>query len=222
MKVRDRILVITDLMLGALYADATMTGEEDRAVRELLAKLLLCPPDALPEHVDARIRGFSLMEFDIELAARDFLKDPPMKKRRLLELIASLTDKDGTDLREDEYLRDLGQCLGMQPDEYADIVLSYEIESLRESFDMIRLGDEITGPIKLGRNPEDDLPRWRRKALRQRRESERHMQVQKAAAEEQSPPKEQIAPAVTERRDPTGPRHKTVPPPIPEGARKKG
>ncbi|UJR83565.1 hypothetical protein [Sandaracinus amylolyticus] len=216
MKVRDRILVITDLMLGALYADATMTGEEDRAVRELLAKLLLCAPDALPEHVDARIRGFSLMDFDIELAARDFLKDPPMKKRRLLELIASLTDKDGTDLREDEYLRDLAQCLGMQPDEYADIVLSYEIESLRESFDMIRLGDEITGPIKLGGDPEADLPRWRRKALRQRRESERQMQAQKAAAEAQ------VETPAKARTDQTGRRPKTVPPPIPDGARKKG
>ena len=211
MKVRDRILVITDLMLGALYADATMTGEEDRAVRDLLAKLLLCRPDALPEHVDARIRGFSLLEFDIEVAARDFLKDPPMKKRRLLELIASLTDKDGTDLREDEYLRDLAQCLGMEPHEYQDIVLAYEIESLRESFDLVRLGDEITGPQKL-HDPEADLPRWRRTALRQRRESEKQLQAQKEAT----------PPAATERgAEPTQKRPKTIPPPIPEAARKK-
>jgi hypothetical protein len=204
MKVRDRILVITDLMLGALYADATMTGEEDRAVRDLLAKLLLCTPQTLPPEVDERIRGFSLLSFDIELAAKDFLRDPPMKKRRLLELLASLTDKDGTDLREDEYLRDLAQCLGMEPDEYADIVLSYEIESLRESFDFIRIveRDDPTGPQPL-RDPEEDLPRWRRKALRQRRESQNAMQ--------------------RVREDETVPlRPKSAaPPPIPEDARKK-
>ena len=55
MKVKDRILVITDLMLGALYADATMTGEEDRAVREVLGKLLLTPGGELPPEVDARL-----------------------------------------------------------------------------------------------------------------------------------------------------------------------
>lgn len=203
MKVRDRILVITDLMLGALYADATMTGEEDRAVRELLAKLLLCTPDTLPDEVDARIRSFSLLSFDIELAAKDFLRDPPMKKKRLLELLAALTDKDGTDLREDEYLHDLAQCLGMKPEEYADVVLSYEIESLRESFDFIRIAqrDDPTGPQPLG-DPEADLPRWRRTALRQRRESENAI---KRAREDETVPL----------------RPKSGPPPIPEGARKK-
>ncbi|GAB4204414.1 MAG: hypothetical protein OHK0013_19320 [Sandaracinaceae bacterium] len=159
MKVRDRIDVITDLMLGAIYADATMTGEEDRAVRELLAKLLLCTPDTLPPEVDARIRAFSLLEFDIERSARDFLSDPPMKKRRLLELIARLTDRDGIDLSEDEYLRDLARCLEMQPNEYADLVLEYDVERLRESFEEIRVS---WVPEMGGNAPAETLPRWRR------------------------------------------------------------
>lgn len=161
MKVRDRILVITDLMLGALYADATMTGDEDRSIRDMLGKLLLTSPDALPPHVDRRIREFSLLTFDIEHAAKDFLADPPMKKLRLLELIAALTDKDGTDLREDEYIRDLAECLGMQPEEYAGVVLDYEIEQLRTSFESIRVTDEGTGVHRIvGR--EEKAPRWRR------------------------------------------------------------
>lgn len=208
MKVRDRILVITDLMLGALYADATMTGEEDRAVRDVLAKLLLTKPETLPEHVDRRIRDFSLMTFDIELAAKDFLSDPPMKKRRLLELIASLTDKDGTDFREDEYLRDLAQCLGMKDEELEGVVLDFEIESLRQSFDAIRLSEEITGPQKIGGAPGDDLPRWRRKALR---ESQQKMAAVKDATARE---KERA-------REETAIRPKSVPPPIPEDARKK-
>lgn len=171
MKVKDRILVITDLMLGALYADATMTGEEDRAVREVLAKLLLTPGGELPPEVDARIKNFSLLEFDIEKAAKDFLRDPPMKKRRLIELLAQLTDRDGTDLREDEYLRDLANCLKMQTSEYDDLVLQYEIEDLRESFEDLRMsfhGDEdITGEEALD-DPYADLPRWRRTALQER------------------------------------------------------
>jgi len=159
MKIRDRILVITDLMLGALSSDATLTGEEEGSVRELLAKLLLCTPETLPPEVDERIRSFSLLEFDIERAARDFLSDPPMKKRRLLELMARLADRDGTDLREDEYLRDLAQLLGMKPDEYVDLVLDYDIEHLRESFDDVRISvipDLPDAPSV------EELPRWRR------------------------------------------------------------
>lgn len=159
MKVRDRILVITDLMLGAIYADATMTSEEDFAVRELLAKLLLCTPDTLPPEVDRRIREFSLLNFDIERSARDFASDPPMKKRRLLELIAQLVDRDGTDLREDEYIRDLAQCLEMKPEEYADLVLDYDIERLRESLSDIRVF--YAADIEEPSSPVVELPRWR-------------------------------------------------------------
>ncbi len=208
MKVRDRILVITDLMLGALYADATMTGDEDRAVRELLSKLLLCTPATLPAHVDQRIREFSLMTFDIELASKDFLSDPPMKKRRLLELMAALTDKDGTDFREDEYLRDLAQCLGMESAEYQDLVLNYEIGSLRQSFESLRISDHF--PLDEQAKPADpeaELPRWRRKALRERRESQKKLEAQRAAEQ---------AKAATASKVP-----KTVPPPIPEAARSK-
>jgi hypothetical protein len=160
MKVRDRILVITDLMLGALYADATMTGEEEGAVRDLLAKLLLVTPDALPPEVDARIRAFSLLEFDIERLARDFLTGPPMRKRRLLELVALLTDRDGIDLREDEYLRDLAHCLQMKPEEYADLVLEYDVEKLRESFEDVRMSWVPDDPSSIAAKAEP--PRWRR------------------------------------------------------------
>jgi len=164
MKVRDRVLVITELMLGALYADETMTGEEDRAVRELLAMLLLCTPETLPPEVDLHIRAFSLLEFDIERSARDFLSDPPMKKRRLLELIARLADRDGIDLREDEYLRDLAQCLEMSPEEYVDLVLEYDVERLRESFESVRIS--YVPDLQGSGPPVEEVPRWRRGSQR--------------------------------------------------------
>ena len=137
MKVRDRILVVTELMLGAVYADGTFTGEENEELRKLLAMLLLCTPETLPAHVDEKIRAFSPLTFDLRACAADFVSDPPMKKRRLLELMGRLVEKDGLDLREDEYLRALGAALGMDPSEYADLVLEYDVEKLRESFEMI-------------------------------------------------------------------------------------
>ena len=39
MKLRDRILVITDILVAALYCDGTIMGEEDHAARQLLADL---------------------------------------------------------------------------------------------------------------------------------------------------------------------------------------
>ncbi len=148
MKVRDRIHVITDLLIAAIYCDGTMMGEEDEAARQLLADLLLTTPDELPTEVKDRIRDFRLVDFELEAAAADFMADPPMKKRRLLELVGKMVDADGEhDLREDQFMRDLAGALGMDESEYADLVLQFEVEDLpaperkrklRESFTELR------------------------------------------------------------------------------------
>lgn len=146
MKVRDRIDVITDLLLGAAHADRRFPAGEQHAVRALLCELLLT--DTLPAGLEARIRGFDPQRFDLARAAADFSADPPMQKRRLLELVGQMCWSDGEyDLEEDAYIRELGEALGMQPDEYADLVIDYELEELRESFTEIRVtpADGIAG-----------------------------------------------------------------------------
>lgn len=149
MKIRDRILVITDLLVAALHCDGTILGEEDAMARKVLADLLLTTPDDLPAEVDERIRGFRLHEFDLDATVADFLGDPPMKKRRLLELVVKMVDADGeTDLREDQFVRELAKSLGMEASEYDDLVLDIEVEALppaertrrmRESFTDLRV-----------------------------------------------------------------------------------
>lgn len=140
MKVRDRILVITDLFLGALWADDEFTEDEQRAVRNLLAELLLVKPDELPTGVEDRLRNFDPLKFDVESAARDFAADPPMAKRRLLELVGRMVDADGVlDMKEDEYLRRLANALAMDYGEYSDLVLDYEVSELRASFEQLRV-----------------------------------------------------------------------------------
>lgn len=140
MKVRDRILVITDLFLGALWADDEFSEDEQKAVRRLLAELLAVTPDTLPDAVEERIRTFDPLKFDIEGAAQDFATDPPMAKRRLLELVGKMVDADGVlDLKEDEYLRRLATALGMEYSDYSDLVLSYETEELRGAFEALRV-----------------------------------------------------------------------------------
>jgi uncharacterized tellurite resistance protein B-like protein len=139
MKVRDRILVLTDLFLGALWADDEFSEDEQQAVRKLLGDLLILPPNELPEPVESRIREFDPLKFDIDAAASDFAADPPMAKRRLLELVGKMVDADGVvDMQEDEYLRRLASALGMEYAEYSDLVLDYEIEELRGAFEALR------------------------------------------------------------------------------------
>ncbi|MEM9074169.1 MAG: TerB family tellurite resistance protein [Myxococcota bacterium] len=148
MKVRDRILVITDLLIAAIYCDGTMMGDEEHAARALLADLLLTKPDDLPAEVVERIQNFRLLEFDLDKTVTSFLEDPPMKKRRLLELVGKMVDADGEhDFREDQFVRDLAESLGMEKAEYADLVLEFEVEALpataqkqrlRESFEDLR------------------------------------------------------------------------------------
>ena len=139
MKVRDRILVLTDLFMGALWADDEFSEDEQKAVRTLLADLLLVTRDTLPPDVEDRIVRFDPLTFDLEAAAGDFAADPPMAKRRLLELVGRMVDADGVvDMKEDEYLRRLAALLGMEYSEYSDLVLDYEIAELRDSFEQLR------------------------------------------------------------------------------------
>ena len=128
MKVRERIHTITELLCAAIYSDGTMMGEEDTEARRVLADLLLTTPEELPPEVDQHIREFSILEFDMAEAVRDFMADPPMKKRRLLELVTKMVDADGeVDLREDQFVRDLAKTLQMEPSEYDDLVLEIEV-----------------------------------------------------------------------------------------------
>jgi uncharacterized tellurite resistance protein B-like protein len=138
MKVRDRIGTITQLFLGALYADRRCGDAEKKATRRLISDLIVRPD--LPAEVEQLIESFDPDQFNLEAVARDFASDPPMNRRRLLELVAQLCLADGElDLDEDDYLHRLARSLGMAPSEYEDLVLDYETQELRKSFEMLRV-----------------------------------------------------------------------------------
>jgi len=123
----DRYLVITYLLLGAVYADERLEGEETGAVRRLLAKLM--EVDEIPEELDEIIEAFDPDDFDLEQAAEAFAADPLITKRNLLELVAAVFDADEVvDFDEDAYMRSLAEALGMEESEYKDLRLSYELE----------------------------------------------------------------------------------------------
>ena len=136
MSVDPRFLNLCDLLLGAVYADDRLEGEEDAAVRTLVAEVL--GVDELPMLVEARIENFDPESFDLAESAEEFEADPAVKKRKLLELVAAVFDADGeVDFAEDDYMRALADALGMEASELEGLVIEYEVEDIGEIAEVV-------------------------------------------------------------------------------------
>jgi len=139
---RDRILPMTELLLGAVYADSERTDEEIETVRKLLAGVF---SGELPAEVATRLESFDASAFALDVAIEPFAEDPPELKRKLLELLAAVKDADEiVDLEEDAYITRVAAALGVAKADYADLVLDLEIEELTEAAETVRRGPPAT------------------------------------------------------------------------------
>jgi uncharacterized tellurite resistance protein B-like protein len=135
--VKDRIGVLTEIFLGAAYADNKLVGRERHRITDLVRDLMCSQalPDGLQEHIDT----FDPATFDLKSAASNFAHDPPMSRRRLLELVAQVMNADGIyDFAEDDFMRALASELQVPESDFSDLTLQYEVSELRESFDSLR------------------------------------------------------------------------------------
>jgi uncharacterized tellurite resistance protein B-like protein len=131
-----RYLTITDLLLGAVYADERLEGAEDDAVRKLLTEAM--GESELPIDVEARIANFEAKDFDLSASAKAFESIDDVGKRKLLELVAAVFDADGeVDFAEDDYLRALASALGMDESEWSDLAIQYEVEDASAALDIV-------------------------------------------------------------------------------------
>ncbi len=136
MSIDPRYFTITDLLLGAVYADERLEGGEDEAVRKLLQEAI--GQDALPIEIEARIENFEAKDFDLAEAAKAFESIEDLGKRKLLELVAAVFDADGeVDFAEDDYLRALAEALGMEESEWNDLALQYDVEDASAVLDVV-------------------------------------------------------------------------------------
>ncbi|MCA9606116.1 MAG: TerB family tellurite resistance protein [Myxococcales bacterium] len=134
--VSPRFLVLTDLLLGAVYADDRLEGGEEEAVRGYLLEII--GGDELPIELEARIANFEPGDFDLDASVSEFVEDPATSKRKLLELVAAVFDADGeVDFDEDDYIRSLADALGMDPEEYEDLVIEYDVEEPRSLIEVV-------------------------------------------------------------------------------------
>lgn len=129
--VANRIGVLTNLFLGAAFVDACFSQRERAYVTRLICDLL-CTTE-LPTELAEHIERFDANVFSLEAAAAEFLREPPMSKRRLMELVTYVTKAEGHQSSEGfEYVLQLGELLGLPREELAD--LERPKARLRESF----------------------------------------------------------------------------------------
>ena len=140
MTMKDRLPLVTDLLMEAAYADDKLEGEEKDAVKRLLREIL--DVQTLPMDLGFRIDEFDPKRFDRAAAVAAFAGDPPDLKRRLLELIAVVHVADGEiDFAEDDYLRAVGEGLGLPPEAFKELVVDVVEEiDLGADLDHLRYG----------------------------------------------------------------------------------
>ena len=123
---KEHIDTITDLLLGAAYADKRLEGDELSAITKMICKLL--STDSLPEAQSARISAFNPAKFDVNAAGAVLSSLSEVDKKKVIELIASVNESDEViDFDEDAYLRKAAGALGVSDeaiDEHAIEILS--------------------------------------------------------------------------------------------------
>jgi uncharacterized tellurite resistance protein B-like protein len=119
---KEHIDTITDLLLGAAYADKRLEGDELSAISKMLCTVLQV--NELPGAQKNRLSSFNPAKFDAKAAATSLHTLGDEDKRTVIELVASVHDADDElDFAEDEYLRKVAQGLGLSEDEIKDLTI---------------------------------------------------------------------------------------------------
>ena len=112
MAIKNHINTLTDLLLGAAYADKRLEGHEIEAIGNLIAKVL--GEEKVPAAQEARFKEFNPAKFDLEEAGGSLSSLSQDDKIKVLDLIASVNEADDViDMDEDAYLRKVALAMGL-------------------------------------------------------------------------------------------------------------
>ncbi len=126
---KAHIETITDLLLGAAYADKRLEGREKDKIRALLAKL--AGSSTLPAAIESRFHEFQPASFD-PVAAGKRLAGIGADRRKVLEMVAAVAESDEElDIAEDRYIRQVAEGMGLADKQFRDLVVDFqEIDEL--------------------------------------------------------------------------------------------
>ena len=119
---KEHIDTITDLLLGAAYADKRLETKERDAITTMLTKLL--GVSDLPDAQRDRIKAFNPAKLDVKEAGSKLALLSGDEKRKVLDLVASVTESDDEiALAEDKYLRKVAEGLGIPESEIESLTI---------------------------------------------------------------------------------------------------
>ena len=119
---KEHIDTITDLLLGAAYADKRLETKERDAITAMLTKLL--GVSDLPDAQRDRIKAFNPAKLDVKEAGSKLALLSGDEKRKVLDLVASVTESDDEiALAEDKYLRKVAEGLGIPESEIESLTI---------------------------------------------------------------------------------------------------
>ena len=145
MSMQDRIFPLSELLLGAAYADKELKDEEKQEVKRLLLELA---GDVSPE-VDAAIASFEPEKFDVKSSASAFKTDSEEDRKKVLYLVAAVNEADDElDMAEDDYLRAVAEALDLPKSALEGLTVEVETEELKEVFQKVRKGPPPPPPAK--------------------------------------------------------------------------
>jgi len=130
---KEHIDTITDLLLGAAYADKRLESAERDAITGMLAKILGVPD--LPDAQRDRIRAFNPAKLNVGACGESLASLSTEEKHKILELVATVSESDDElDLAEDDYLRKVALALGVPESDIADLTIELIEEDELDQF----------------------------------------------------------------------------------------
>ena len=116
---------ITNLLLGAAYADKRLEGDEIAAIERLLCKLV--GTETLPEAQRGQMKTFSPAAFDVSATAAGLASLADEDKRKVLEMVCAVHEADEElDFAEDEYLKKVAAGMGLDADAIGEMALDVD------------------------------------------------------------------------------------------------
>jgi len=130
---KEHIDTITDLLLGAAYADKRLESTERDAITGMLAKLL--GADSLPDAQRDRIKAFNPAKLDVAACGEALAGLSNEEKHKVLELVATVSESDDElDMAEDAYLRKVALALGVPESEIESLTIELIEEDELDQF----------------------------------------------------------------------------------------
>lgn len=124
---KDHVETITDLLMGAAFADKRLEGDEVSKIRDLLCKLL--GTTSIPDNLVQRMKGFNPAKFDATAAATRIKADLGDDAAQIIDMIAAVHEADEEfDMAEDAYVRKVGAGLGLSDEQLKAHTVEIEVD----------------------------------------------------------------------------------------------